>query len=243
MVGRAPVSVIPPQAGADAPGHANLGPLRIWSEIAAVIVLSIIGMLVGALTPWVVLGPILGMVFPLVGATWFLHRQGLGWRDLGFPKRMPVGRFVWLTVAVLIAIFGVVSFIVTPLLRWLGAPPMDTSLLVNLIEGDLQLYLLFLIPVGWGSAAFGEELLMRGFVLNRFTVLMGTNWALVLQALLFSLGHAYQGVTGMVNVFVVGLLLGIVYLRANRNLWPAIVAHGLIDTISLTLIYLGYASA
>jgi hypothetical protein len=62
----------------------------------------------------------------------------------------------------------------------------------------------------------------------------------LLQALVFALGHAYQGVTGVVNLFVVGLILGYVYLRGGRNLWPVIVAHGLIDTLSTTLVYLGY---
>jgi uncharacterized protein len=220
--------------------RAQLPPLRIWGELAAVVMLSLFGMIVGALTPWTVLSPILGMVVPLVAATWFLHRQGTGWRNLGFPRRMPFRRFLYLTLGVVAAIYLVTAFIMVPLLRWFGAPPVDTSLLVNLIEDDLTLYLLFLIPVGWGSAAFGEELLLRGFVLDRFALLFGTHRAVVLQALLFALGHAYQGVTGMVNLFVVGLLLGIVYLRAQRNLWPAIVAHGIIDTISITLIYLGF---
>jgi uncharacterized protein len=215
-------------------------PARIWGELVAVVLLSLAGMVLGALTPWIVLSPILGMVVPLVAATWFLHRQASGWRDLGFPCRMRLGRFLYLTLGAVAAIYLVNSFVVVPLLRWLGAPPVDIGLLVEAIEGDLTLYLLFLIPVGWGSAAFGEELLVRGFVMNRLALLFGIRWAVVLQAFLFALGHAYQGVTGMVSLFVVGLLLGLVYLRAPRNLWPAIAAHGIIDTISLSLIYLGF---
>lgn len=217
------------------------GPLRVCWELASVIVLSLVGMLAGALTPWIVLGPILGMVLPLIAATLFLHRQGSGWRDLGFPRRMRLGRFVFLTLAVLAVIYLSIAFIVAPLLDSLGAPPVDASVLVDVIEGNLANYLLFLIPVSWGSAAFGEELLLRCFVLNRFALLFGTGTAVVLQALLFALGHAYQGVTGMVSIFVVGIAFAVVYLRAQRNLWPAIVAHGTIDTISITLVYLGYA--
>jgi uncharacterized protein len=215
--------------------------LRIWGELVSVVVLSLVGMLAGALTPWIVLGPILGMVFPLLAATWFLHRQGTGWPTLGFPRRMPLGRFVYLTLAALAVVYLGIALVITPLLRWLDAPPVDASVLVHVIEGDLSAYLLFLIPVGWGSAAFGEELLLRGFVLNRLALLFGTHAAVVLQALLFGLGHAYQGVTGMVNIFFVGIVFGVVYLRAGRNLWPVIAAHGIIDTISITLIYLGYA--
>jgi uncharacterized protein len=219
---------------------AQPGPLRTWAELVSVIVLSLVGMLVGALTPWIVLGPILGMGFPLIAATLFLHRQGIGWRALGL-RRMQLGRFIYLTLAVLGVIYLTIGLVITPLLRWLGAPPVDASILVDVIEGDLTQYLLFLIPVAWGSAAFGEELLLRGFVLDRFALLFGTHTAVVLQALLFSLGHAYQGITGVVGIFFVGVAFGAVYLRAGRNLWPAIIAHGIIDTISITLIYLGHA--
>ncbi len=207
------------------------------------VLLAVAGSVLGTATGSLALGSILGMALPLAAATVFLRRQCLGWRDLGFPRRMALGRFLGLAFGGAVAIVVVTTFLVTPLLRSLGAPPMDTGLLVEVIEGDTASYLLFLFPVAWGSAAFGEELLLRGFVLHRFGMLVGAGWALMLQALLFALGHAYQGVTGMLNLFVVGLLLGWIYLRAARNLWPAIVAHGLVDTLSLTLIYLGFAES
>jgi hypothetical protein len=218
-----------------------VGPARAWGEIVAVVALVMAGLLLGAATGYLALGPILGMVLPLVAATLFLRREGRGWRDLGFPRSMPLGLFLWLGVGGAVLLIALSAFAVTPLLRWLGAPPVDASLLVEAIEGDLAAYLVFLIPVGWGSAAFGEELLVRGFLLDRFDKLFGLRIAVVAQALLFALGHAYQGITGMLNLFVVALVLGVITLRAGRNLWPAIAAHGLIDTLSLTLIYLGYA--
>jgi uncharacterized protein len=224
-------------------GQPNPSTLRIWGELAAVVLLSLLGMVLGALMPWLVLSPIFGMAVPLLAATYFLHRQGGGWRELGFARAMPLKRFVLLTLGAVAAIYLITGLVITPILRALGAPPVDIAILVDLIEGDRTMYLLFLIPVGWGSAAFGEELLLRGFVLNRFALLFGTSWAVVLQALLFSLGHAYQGITGVVSLFVVGLLLGIVYLRAGGNLWPVIVAHGIIDTISISLIYFGFGDA
>ena len=215
--------------------------LRICAELAAVVVLVVVGSILGAATGWLVLAPILGMAMPLLAATHFLYRQGRGWRDLGFWRRMPPGRFVGLTLASLATAIVLTGFVVTPLLRGLGAPPMDASLLAEAVEGNRTNYLLFLIPVAWGSAAFGEEMLLRGFVLQRSAALLGTTGGVVLQALLFALGHAYQGITGVVNLFVVGLVFGYFYLRAGRNLWPVIAAHGLIDTFSLTLLYMGLA--
>ena len=103
------------------------------------------------------------------------------------------------------------------------------------------MYLWFLIPVAWGSAAIGEEMLARGFLLHRAEGLTGTTVAVVLQAALFAMAHFYQGLTGVVNIFVLALVFGAVYLKSGRNLLPLIVAHGLIDTYGLTMLYVGRA--
>ena len=203
-------------------------------------VLTIVGSLAGVATGWLALAPLLAMALPLLAATAFLYRSGTTWHDLGFLRAMPFGRFVRLTLGAVVGAFVITGFLVTPVLRELGAPPVDTSLLVNAIEGNTLVYLLFLFPITWGSAAFGEELLARGFLLQRFSLLLGTTGGMVMQAFVFALGHVYQGFTGMVSLFVVGLILGYVYLRAGRNLWPVIIAHGLINTFSITLVYLGY---
>lgn len=220
-----------------------LTPQRLVLELAVVMALVLVGSLLGALTGVVVLSPILGMVLPLLAATAFLRRDRITWRDVGFPRAMPFGRFLKVALGCTALAFAVTGFVVAPLLRTLGLPPPDTSILVELIERDTLNYLLFLIPVAWGSAAFGEELLLRGFVLHRLTSLLGSRWGVVLQALLFALGHAYQGPSGVLTLFVVGLVFGFGYLRAGRNLWPVITAHGLIDTVSITLLYLGYGQA
>jgi len=210
-------------------------------QVLAVVVLALLGQIVGSLFPWLVLGPIVGMLLPLGAATWFLRRDGVRWSDLGFARSMPAGRCAALTLSALAVIYVTTSFIVTPILRAAGAPPLDVSLLVGILEGDLGNYLWFLIPVSWGSAAFGEELLARGFLLHRFERLYGIGLAIILQAFLFAAGHFYQGITGMVNIFVVALVMGVVYIRAGRNFWPVIVAHGVIDTVGITALYLGYA--
>jgi uncharacterized protein len=218
------------------------GATRVWGQVAAVVALAIVGSVAGAATPWLALGPIMAMLLPLLAATGFLYREGLTWRDLGFLRRMRWRRFLWLTGGAAVTVVVLAGFVITPLLRLMGLPPPDPTLLVDVVQGDLTNYLLFLIPVSWGSAAFGEELLLRGFLFNRFAIVYGTTVALVLQALVFSLGHTYQGIGGVMTLFAVGVILGWFYLRAGRNLWPVIAAHGLIDTLSITLVYLGYAT-
>jgi membrane protease YdiL (CAAX protease family) len=96
----------------------------------------------------------------------------------------------------------------------------------------------------WVLAAFGEELVYRGYLMNRVADLgkgSRTAWAVSLVAvgLLFGAGHMDQGPTGMLENVSNGLLLGLLYLASGRNLVVPIVAHGVQDTVDLTLIYLG----
>jgi membrane protease YdiL (CAAX protease family) len=55
----------------------------------------------------------------------------------------------------------------------------------------------------------------------------------------FGLAHAYQGVTGVIDEGLMGLLLGLIYLSTGRNLAVPIIAHGLGDSIDLVLMFFG----
>ena len=55
----------------------------------------------------------------------------------------------------------------------------------------------------------------------------------------FGLAHLYQGVTGVVEAALAGVLLGALYLASGRNLTAAIAAHFVSNTLDFTLIYLG----
>lgn len=44
--------------------------------------------------------------------------------------------------------------------------------------------------------------------------------------------HLYQGPIGAISLVIVGLMLGWWFVRTGR-LWPAIIAHGLIDLLAL----------
>jgi hypothetical protein len=61
------------------------------------------------------------------------------------------------------------------------------------------------------------------------------------QATLFAFGHAYLGPRGMLNAGALGLLGGLCYLWNGRNLWPLFIAHGLVDSVGLTALFLGLA--
>jgi membrane protease YdiL (CAAX protease family) len=93
-------------------------------------------------------------------------------------------------------------------------------------------------------AAFGEEFLYRGYLLTRLAEIFGGGrvaWGLAIigQAIAFALAHWYQGPVGMFSIGVGAVIAGIAASAWGRNLWPAIVAHGLMDTIGFTMLYLG----
>jgi membrane protease YdiL (CAAX protease family) len=102
------------------------------------------------------------------------------------------------------------------------------------------------LSVVWTLAAFGEEMIFRGYFMNRIADLLGngrTGWisALLLSSLLFGVGHGYQGLAGAIGTTEIGLLLGALYLVNRRNLWMNIVCHGFIDSISLISLYFSTA--
>ena len=77
------------------------------------------------------------------------------------------------------------------------------------------------------SAGLGEELLFRGALQPRL--------GLVLTSLLFAVGHAHYGLSpAMVEVFVVGLVLGLVRRRTNTT--TCLVIHAGYDFLDLILL-------
>src|SRR5262249_7803261 len=90
------------------------------------------------------------------------------------------------------------------------------------VTGNLKLTLIF-IALAWTLAAFGEEMVYRGYLMNRVADLFDRNrykWvlSLILVHVGFGLAHAYQGVTGVVDEGLMGLLLGLMYLGTGRSL-------------------------
>ena len=170
-----------------------------------------------------------------------LKRSGIALRDLGF--RMPGGwqgclKLILLTVAAMGGTVLLALVIVPAIIPSTG----EGSGAFDFLRGDLVALILFLLFVAWGTAAIGEETIFRGFLLPRLESLFGggaaaTLAALLTQSILFGLGHAYQGLHGIVLTGLIGLVMGLVYLAGKRWLVPVILAHGLIDTISLIGVY------
>ena len=109
------------------------------------------------------------------------------------------------------------------------------------LQGNLRLTLVAVFYVLIG-AGFYEEFLFRGFLMQSLAMFFGGSraawWvASVIQALLFGASHAYQNPFGMLITGALGFLLGALVILSGRNLWAAIIAHGLFDASSSVLFY------
>lgn len=131
------------------------------------------------------------------------------------------------------------DFVFQPVINRIFNEPADYSAF-SFIEGNKMLYLTWLLYM-WVSAAIGEELLFRAFAFSQLRdVFNKRHWVFVpISAVLFSIPHLYQGTAGLTMTFLFGLFFGYIFYRF-RNIWINIIVHGLIDTVFLTLSYLGY---
>lgn len=78
------------------------------------------------------------------------------------------------------------------------------------------------------TAGICEELLFRGFLLWLLSLFMPWWAAGLTQAVLFGLGHAYQGPRGVVMTLIVGLFLTAV-VWVSGSIWAAVLIHSLMD--------------
>jgi hypothetical protein len=187
-----------------------------------------------------------GAVAVVVGvafATWLLGRRGESWRSIGWRRPADLGHATLWMLGTFIVVIAVLPQFLVPIGDAFSLPPQHLDRLGDL-RRDTTRFLILLLPLGWGTAAFGEELLHRGFLNTRLTRVFGGGTAAItvaaiLQAALFGLAHLYLGPRGVLNAFAIGLVCAGVYARNGGNLWPLIVAHGLIDTVGLTAIRLG----
>lgn len=169
-----------------------------------------------------------------------LRLRGVRWRDVGLTKNRSWKLTLALGIAAGLLMEAFELFVSQPLLiRFTGQQP-DLSDF-QAIHGNLKLFLLFLALV-WTLAAFGEEIVWRGYLMNRVADLgkrtrLAWTVSLIAVNLAFGYAHSYQGITGIIDEGLMGVLLGLMYLGAGCNLFVPVVAHGVADTVDLLLIF------
>ena len=165
------------------------------------------------------------------------------WRQAGLARPAHWPRTVLAAVVIGVAYDMLDIRVLVPTLHRLTGEALELGQF-NSVQGDLGGLLLYL-AVTWSLAAFGEEMAYRGYVLNRLADALGRNtlsWTLtaIVVSVAFGFAHGAQGVTGILDNIVAGLLFAILYLASGRNLWLPILVHGVVDTSSFVLLYLGF---
>ena len=176
--------------------------------------------------------------------TWLLRRAGETWRGLGLHRPRPWWRAtgVWLFGYLLIAVVGTLLIhVVLPALGWL----VQATTAFTHLRGDFAEYFYWLI-IAWTCAAIGEEL--------AFLVFCWCGSSACSTADLDS--HPHVGIAGPSHRVRVeprisgagrnvgergdGLDPGRRVFGKRSQLVVCILLHGLVDTISLTVMFVGF---
>jgi uncharacterized protein len=183
------------------------------------------------------------IVLGLVLFAWLsLWLRGKGWSDFGLKKPDSWKQTILYALLVGIVFQALSLYMLEPILAKITGDIPDVSTFKTLV-GNIPQLILFLL-LSWTFAAFIEEMIYRGYLMHRIADLFNRNntgWivGLILSNFIFGFGHIYQGTSGMISTGLSGLIFAGLYFATNRNLWAAILAHGIYDTIGFVMIFFG----
>ena len=181
-------------------------------------------------------------MFVAIGvACLFLRREGRVREAIRLERPREWGNtLLWAAIGLVGTL--TIFFVGAPLMEAIGLDAPDAGFVLELVTESPALFALWVIGVAWLAAGFGEEVLYRGWLtdrLERLPGLSGKLWPVILiQAVLFGLPHAYQGLGGMIVTGLVGVLFGWIRLRQGGNLWAVILAHAAVDTVVMAMAYM-----
>lgn len=207
--------------------------------VSALLVLGVCTLL---LISGITMRPGIGIVGAVLLIPLVMWIRGNGPADIGiqFPQSWRwtiLQAFGW---GVLISIVSLV--LIAPLSEMLTGSAHDYGP-VEKIKGNGRVLLQTLLFV-WLFVAIAEEIIFRGFLVAEISKLLGNGFVamtfnIIFTSVVFGFCHAYQNTSGIVTTGLIGALLGIVYVISGKNLWVAILTHGIIDTIGIFVIYFG----
>lgn len=177
----------------------------------------------------------------LIIATWRMKARNVSWKDLGLSKPRSIKKTLLVTIGILIAIpLSIMLFEMTKDYLPISLEPKNYSENSASKFGNLKgnWLLFFTIMPAVLLESMLEELLDRGFLINWFEKLfskttLATILAVILQALIFGFRHSYDLSERSIRVGLIGLIMGIAYVKFGRNLWPLIIAHCVLNTMSM----------
>ncbi|QKX06142.1 CPBP family intramembrane metalloprotease [Aquimarina sp. TRL1] len=177
----------------------------------------------------------------LAVATWRMKARNVTWKELGLRK--PNNLWGVLGIVILILATTMISLIAFNILIdhlpfSLGADTSSESAVSKFgnLKGNWSHFFLIIPFILLESML--EELLDRGFLMNWIEKLfsaksIATVIAVVLQAAIFGFRHSNDFSERSITVGIIGLIMGIAYVKFGRNLWPLIIAHCILNAGSM----------
>ncbi len=158
------------------------------------------------------------MVFALVGFRTSVVGQ-LGLRASRWWMEVLLG------IVLFFILWGVVNYVIFPVLRWLNLPRGPGSS----FHIDFQHVGIGMSFLNSATAGLCEEFIWRGYALNGLIKIHHSPAiALVVSSIFFGLFHWGMGPAGIVSTGIIGFLLGLIVLW-RKNLWAVIIIHFLVD--------------
>jgi membrane protease YdiL (CAAX protease family) len=153
--------------------------------------------------------------------------RSIGWTTREFFKEIGIGLLLFSPVY-----FG--AGLLDRLLRSIGFSAPSTPLpAVPATQGFGEVILAIVLVI---VVAVAEETIFRGYLILRFeNILNSPFWAVLLSTVVFSLGHGYEGTSGVVTVGALGAVFAIIYLW-RKSLVAPMVMHFLLDFLGIVLL-------
>ena len=161
---------------------------------------------------------------------------GRPWPAMGFGLQLDL----WFAVATVLTILGVVVLVMQ--LRRVNTAPQEEidgyrerfgSLSIILPRNGNELARFYALSV---TAGIVEEVLWRGFLIWYLSQFMPLWAAALVGAIGFGLAHAYQGMTNMPQLIMVGLVLSALFVISG-SVWLPIIMHAAVDILQGRLAY------
>ncbi len=199
----------------------------------------------------------LAIILFFFGLGWLFSRATksdlwMGWRDGVAPiwqgalysiglRFLPILPFI--AIGIVLTLMGYKPEALT---EWVNANKPQTDGIGDSIRAGSPLYkALMLTFFSFIVAGFGEELwrvaTMRGLIEiapRGLSPLLKNSIAVLVSAVVFGIGHLYQGVVGVGVTALIGIALGAMTIH-HRSIWPAVIAHGCFDAASFLMVVLG----
>lgn len=160
------------------------------------------------------------------------------WRDLGFirPRSWAGAIAIGITLGVLLKF--AMKALVMPLL---GAPPINQA--YQFVTGNSAILPIMIFTMIF-TAGFGEETFYRGWMFERLGKLFGNRAVakiaivLITSTLFASMHYFEQGIPGVEQALVTGLVFGSIF-AVTRQIFTIMIAHAVFDLTALWMIYYG----